>query len=141
VLQFPDENAEARDVVDEILRHVESRQWEPNQFAILFRTNEQTRAFETELRRVKLPYVLVGECRSSTARKCATSWVSQGAGGSRGRGFAAADLEHAASRHRLEIHRAADECGGQPGAQSLADPATRFVCPAAADRRCSGSPG
>jgi DNA helicase II / ATP-dependent DNA helicase PcrA len=60
VLQFPDENAEARDVVVEILRHVESRQWEPNQFAILFRTNEQTRAFETELRRVKLPYVLVG---------------------------------------------------------------------------------
>jgi DNA helicase II / ATP-dependent DNA helicase PcrA len=60
VLQFPDENAEARSVVDEIRRFVESKQLEPRQFAILFRTNEQTRAFETELRRVKLPYVLVG---------------------------------------------------------------------------------
>jgi len=60
VLQFPDENAEARSVVDEIRRFVESQQLEPRQFAILFRTNEQTRAFETELRRAKLPYVLVG---------------------------------------------------------------------------------
>jgi DNA helicase II / ATP-dependent DNA helicase PcrA len=60
VLQFPDENAEARSVVDEIRRFVESKQLEPRQFAILFRTNEQTRAFETELRRVKMPYVLVG---------------------------------------------------------------------------------
>jgi DNA helicase-2/ATP-dependent DNA helicase PcrA len=60
VLQFPDENAEARAIVDEIRRHIESRQFEPSQFAILFRTNEQTRAFETELRRVKLPYVLMG---------------------------------------------------------------------------------
>ncbi len=60
VLQFPDENAEARTVVDEIRRHVEGGQFQPSQFAVLFRTNEQTRAFETELRRVKLPYVLVG---------------------------------------------------------------------------------
>jgi DNA helicase-2/ATP-dependent DNA helicase PcrA len=60
VLQFADENAEAREVVDEIRRQIEHSHLEPRDFAILFRTNEQPRAFETELRRLKLPYVLLG---------------------------------------------------------------------------------
>ncbi|MCH2126800.1 MAG: UvrD-helicase domain-containing protein [Pirellulaceae bacterium] len=58
--QFANETAEAKSVVSEIKRFLDSREWEPNDFAILFRTNEQPRAFETELRRLKLPYVLIG---------------------------------------------------------------------------------
>ncbi len=60
VQQYPDETIEAKEVVAEIRRLVERKEREPREFAILFRTNEQTRAFETELRRAKLPYVLVG---------------------------------------------------------------------------------
>jgi DNA helicase-2/ATP-dependent DNA helicase PcrA len=60
VHQWPDENAEAKETVDEIRRLLGRGELEPRDFAILFRTNEQTRAFETELRRAKLPYVLLG---------------------------------------------------------------------------------
>ncbi len=60
VLQFADETAEARWVVKEIARIIRSTHREPRDFAILFRTNEQTRAFETELRKAKMPYVLLG---------------------------------------------------------------------------------
>jgi len=60
VQQHNDETAEAKEVVAEIRRRVERGDQEPRDFAILFRTNEQTRAFETELRRADLPYVLVG---------------------------------------------------------------------------------
>ncbi|MFO0924058.1 MAG: UvrD-helicase domain-containing protein [Pirellulales bacterium] len=61
VLQFEDETAEAEGVANEILRRLENeKQLAPKDFAILFRTNEQPRAFETALRKVKLPYTLTG---------------------------------------------------------------------------------
>jgi DNA helicase-2/ATP-dependent DNA helicase PcrA len=60
VEQFPDENAEAQGVVADVGRLLSQPQWKPNDFCILFRTNEQPRAFETELRRVGLPYILLG---------------------------------------------------------------------------------
>jgi DNA helicase-2/ATP-dependent DNA helicase PcrA len=60
ILQHKDENAEAREVVGEIKRVIARSHLTPKDFAILFRTNEQPRVFETELRRVKLPYVLLG---------------------------------------------------------------------------------
>jgi len=59
IWQCPDEVAEAKRVVDDIkLRMMGGA--EPRDFAILFRTNEQPRLFETELRAAKLPYVLLG---------------------------------------------------------------------------------
>lgn len=61
ILQFPSEAEEAKGIVEEIggrLRGDSSV--EPGDFAILFRTNEQPRPFEMELRRLKLPYVITG---------------------------------------------------------------------------------
>ena len=60
ILQCPDETAEAETVVDDIRSRLGVDGLEPRDFAILFRTNEQPRAFEMELRQAKLPYVLVG---------------------------------------------------------------------------------
>jgi len=59
-LEFPDEAAEAEGVVREIASLNREGNVPFPEFAILFRTNEQPRVFETELRRVKLPYVLIG---------------------------------------------------------------------------------
>ncbi|MBI2823629.1 MAG: UvrD-helicase domain-containing protein [Planctomycetia bacterium] len=60
IWQFPDETVEARAVVDEIRQLIARRAVEPRDVAVLFRTNEQPRAFETELRRAKVPYTLIG---------------------------------------------------------------------------------
>jgi DNA helicase-2/ATP-dependent DNA helicase PcrA len=60
ILQFPDETVEARRVVDEISELISRELVEPRDIAILFRTNEQPRPFETELRRAKVPYTLIG---------------------------------------------------------------------------------
>ncbi len=60
VEQFKNETEEAAGVVGDIQRLLLNPEWEPRDFSILFRTNEQPRAFETELRKVKLPYVLIG---------------------------------------------------------------------------------
>ena len=62
-IRFEDETAEATTIVREIAEKSgrEDEERIPlKDFAILFRTNEQPRAFELELRRAKLRYVLVG---------------------------------------------------------------------------------
>lgn len=60
ILQCDDEQSEAKDVVEEIRSAINARRRRPRDFAILFRTNEQPRAFEMELRQAKVPYVLIG---------------------------------------------------------------------------------
>lgn len=60
VKEFPDEETEALDVVREIAWLTGQKGVDPGDIAILFRTNEQPRAFETELRRARVPYVLLG---------------------------------------------------------------------------------
>ncbi len=60
ILQFKNEVEEARGITDEIRKVLERRAHEPRDYAILFRTNEQPRVFETELRIAKIPYSLVG---------------------------------------------------------------------------------
>ena len=60
VLQYPDETSESEHVFNEINTLIFKRLAEPREIAILFRTNEQPRAFEAELRRAKLPYTLIG---------------------------------------------------------------------------------
>ncbi len=60
IRQYANETVEAQETVHDIRRRLELPGREPRDFAILFRTNEQPRIFETELRKAKLPYVLVG---------------------------------------------------------------------------------
>ncbi len=60
--------AEAHAVVEEIRRQIFQREAQPRDIAILFRTNQQPRLFEQELRREKIPYVLMGS-RSFYDRK------------------------------------------------------------------------
>jgi len=59
LLTFPDEQTEAEQIVGEIRLAISSGV-DPRDFAILFRTNQQPRPFENELRRQQVPYVLVG---------------------------------------------------------------------------------
>jgi DNA helicase-2/ATP-dependent DNA helicase PcrA len=58
--QYQDEITEAKSVVGEIARQIEKDHIQPRDIAILFRTNEQPRLFETELRKAKIPYVMLG---------------------------------------------------------------------------------
>lgn len=57
---FEEEVKEAENVVQEINYLINELSVRPKDVAILFRTNEQPRLFETELRRLNVPYVLVG---------------------------------------------------------------------------------
>ncbi len=58
--QYPDEAKEAEQTVANIRRRLSDPAMQPRDIAILFRTNEQPRAFEAELRKADLPYVLIG---------------------------------------------------------------------------------
>jgi DNA helicase II / ATP-dependent DNA helicase PcrA len=63
IVRFDNETKEAEEVVRDIrlrLDVTDGPRTNPSDVAILFRTNEQPRAFELELRRAKVPYVLVG---------------------------------------------------------------------------------
>jgi DNA helicase-2/ATP-dependent DNA helicase PcrA len=59
--EYENEELEAETVVREIEFHLRHERARPDDFAILFRTNEQPRVFEVQLRRFKVPYVLLGE--------------------------------------------------------------------------------
>jgi DNA helicase II / ATP-dependent DNA helicase PcrA len=58
--KFEDETAEAIAVVRDLVATIEAKKLRHRDFAILFRTNEQPRLFEKELRAQNVPYVLVG---------------------------------------------------------------------------------
>lgn len=78
ILQFKDETEEAKKVVADLRSRLQAGGWRlagedrerfmraggqplrASDFAILFRTNEQPRAFEQELRAQQVPYVLIG---------------------------------------------------------------------------------
>ncbi|MDR0704854.1 MAG: UvrD-helicase domain-containing protein [Planctomycetaceae bacterium] len=60
ILQCKDSETEAKIVVSKIKERLASAKRQPRDFAILFRTNDQPRAFEMELRNAKIPYVLIG---------------------------------------------------------------------------------
>ena len=60
VIEYPDEVTEAEKVVLEIRFLMQKKDVQPGDIAILFRTNEQPRLFEAEMRRTGVPYVLIG---------------------------------------------------------------------------------
>lgn len=59
--EYETEELEAETVVREIEFYLRNQRAVPDDFAILFRTNEQPRAFEVQLRRFHVPYVMLGE--------------------------------------------------------------------------------
>ncbi|QDT10024.1 ATP-dependent helicase [Planctomycetes bacterium K23_9] len=60
IQQHKDEITEAKSVVAEIAHYINFEKVPPRDIAILFRTNEQPRLFETELRAAEVPYVMLG---------------------------------------------------------------------------------
>ncbi|MDR1269907.1 MAG: UvrD-helicase domain-containing protein [Planctomycetaceae bacterium] len=60
IIQCKDGETEAKIVISKIKERLITAKRQPRDIAILFRTNEQPRAFEMELRNAKIPYVLIG---------------------------------------------------------------------------------
>jgi DNA helicase-2/ATP-dependent DNA helicase PcrA len=60
ILQCQNEDQEAQRVVEAVRALLGACRAQPRDIAILCRTNEQPRSFETELRRANVPYVLIG---------------------------------------------------------------------------------
>ncbi len=60
ILQLPSEAKEAEEIVTRVRNRLSQPGIEPRDIAILFRTNDQPRVFEQELRKHKIPYVLIG---------------------------------------------------------------------------------
>jgi len=60
VLQYETAEEEAEQVVADIFSRINDKGKDARDIAILFRTNEQPRVFEQELRRANVPYVLIG---------------------------------------------------------------------------------
>lgn len=60
IVQHKDETVEAEQTVREIRHLIDNEHIQPRDIAILFRTNEQPRLFETALRKAKVPYVMLG---------------------------------------------------------------------------------
>lgn len=82
ILQMKDETEEAKAVTGEIARMLDRKNYEPREVAILFRTKEQPRLFEQELRKAKVPYVLLGTQSFYDRREvkdvlCYLRWIDQ----------------------------------------------------------------
>jgi DNA helicase II / ATP-dependent DNA helicase PcrA len=60
IIAMADEDAESQLVVDEILEMTATEKRKYEDFAVLFRTNSQSRLFETKLREYKIPYRVIG---------------------------------------------------------------------------------
>jgi DNA helicase II / ATP-dependent DNA helicase PcrA len=60
VAVYDDDECEATDTVAEIRELIDGKKYRPKDIAVLFRTNEQPRVFETAFRKAGVPYVLVG---------------------------------------------------------------------------------
>lgn len=55
-----DQNDEAERIVSRIKNRLMEKTGKPDQFAIILRTNAQTRLFEEELRTARIPYTIIG---------------------------------------------------------------------------------
>jgi DNA helicase-2/ATP-dependent DNA helicase PcrA len=60
IIQCKDGETEAKTVITKIKERMTVANRHPRDFAILFRTNDQPRSLEMELRNAKIPYVLIG---------------------------------------------------------------------------------
>ncbi|NOY98697.1 MAG: UvrD-helicase domain-containing protein [Chloroflexi bacterium] len=61
--EAPDDYAEAAFIVDTIVQLVSSKQFEPGECAVMYRTNAQSRLLEEAFLQARLPYRLVGAQR------------------------------------------------------------------------------